>query len=275
MLDHPQYGAAARELYDNARTLLDRIVARPPDHATRRLRLLARPIPTARTSCLVAGPAARNPALQHAAPAGSRCRPERRTCRSLISSRRGTAGVGDFVGAFAVTPGTARPNWPRRFERDHDDYHAIMVKALADRLAEAFAEYLHARARRDWGYGSRRTSHRARTWSPSAIGESGPRSATPPVRITARSGKLFDLLQAGRAGITLTDSFAMAPAASVSGLYFAHPAARYFTVGRIGRDQIEDYARRKGVPSARSSAGSRQICRTNLSASDSTGMSMA
>jgi 5-methyltetrahydrofolate--homocysteine methyltransferase len=120
------------------------------------------------------------------------------------------------------------------------------VKALADRLAEAFAEYLHARARRDWGYGIGEqltnddlVSERYRGIRP-AFGY-------PACPDHTEKGKLFELLNADRAGIILTDSFAMAPAASVSGLYFAHPEARYFTVGRIGRDQVEDYARRKGM----------------------------
>jgi 5-methyltetrahydrofolate--homocysteine methyltransferase len=157
------------------------------------------------------------------------------------------SGVGDFIGAFAVTAGHGVAELVAGFERDHDDYHAIMVKALADRLAEAFAEYLHARARRDWGYGAGEQlppddliAERYRGIRP-AFGY-------PACPDHAEKGKLFDLLQAGRAGITLTDSFAMAPAASVSGLYFAHPQARYFTVGRIGRDQTEDYARRTGRP---------------------------
>ena len=130
------------------------------------------------------------------------------------------------------------------FERDHDDYHAIMVKALADRLAEAFAEYLHARARRDCGYGSAEQLTSADLIAERYRGIR-PAFGYPACPDHSEKGKLFDLLQAGRAGITLTDSFAMAPAASVSGLYFAHPEARYFTVGRVGRDQIEDYAARK------------------------------
>ena len=156
------------------------------------------------------------------------------------------SGVGDFIGAFAVTAGHGVPELVAGFERDHDDYHAIMVKALADRLAEAFAEYLHARARREWGYGSEE-----RLDPDDLIAEKyrgiRPAFGYPACPDHTEKGTLFNLLQADRAGITLTDNFAMAPAASVSGLYFAHPDARYFTVGRIGRDQVEDYARRKGL----------------------------
>jgi 5-methyltetrahydrofolate--homocysteine methyltransferase len=127
-----------------------------------------------------------------------------------------------------------------------DDYHAIMVKALADRLAEASAEWLHARAREDWGYGA--DEHLS---NEDLIGERyrgiRPAFGYPACPDHSEKYKLFDLLQADRAGLSLTESAAMAPAASVSGLYFAHPHARYFTVGRIGRDQVEDYAARKGV----------------------------
>jgi 5-methyltetrahydrofolate--homocysteine methyltransferase len=160
----------------------------------------------------------------------------------FVASR--DSGVTDFVGAFAVTAGHGAAELAAAFQRDHDDYHAIIVKALADRLAEGFAEYLHARARRDWGYGADE-----RLSSEDLIAERyrgiRPAFGYPACPDHSEKGKLFDLLQAGRAGITLTDSFAMAPAASVSGLYLAHPTARYFTVGRIGRDQIEDYAARK------------------------------
>jgi 5-methyltetrahydrofolate--homocysteine methyltransferase len=159
------------------------------------------------------------------------------------------SGIADFIGAFAVTSGHGVAELVAGFERDQDDYHAIMVKALADRLAEAFAEYLHARARRDWGFGSRE-----QLTTDDLIAERyrgiRPAFGYPACPDHTEKGKLFDLLDAQRAGMTLTDSFAMAPAASVSGLYFAHPEARYFTVGRIGRDQVEDYAARKGVDTA-------------------------
>jgi 5-methyltetrahydrofolate--homocysteine methyltransferase len=132
------------------------------------------------------------------------------------------------------------------FEKDHDDYHAIMVKALADRLAEAFAEYLHARARRDWGYG---VGEQLSSEDLAAERYRGIRPAFgyPACPDHSEKLKLFELLDAGRAGITLTESCAMSPAASVSGLYFAHPDARYFTVGPVGKDQIADYATRKGM----------------------------
>ena len=134
----------------------------------------------------------------------------------------------------------------RAFEADHDDYQAIMVKALADRLAEAFAEYLHARARRDWGYGA------AETLSNDQLIDEAYRGIRPAFGYPAcpdhtEKATLFALLDAGEVGMALTESFAMTPPASVSGIYLAHPDARYFMVGRIGQDQVQDYAARKGM----------------------------
>jgi 5-methyltetrahydrofolate--homocysteine methyltransferase len=157
------------------------------------------------------------------------------------------SGRTDYLGAFAVTAGVGADELAAKYERDHDDYNAILVKALADRLAEAFAEYLHAQARRDWGFG------RDEKLSNEDLIEEKYRGIRPAPGYPAQPDHtekrtLFQLLDAERAtGIRLTESFAMHPAASVSGLYFAHPAARYFAVDRLTRDQVEDYARRKGM----------------------------
>ena len=129
-------------------------------------------------------------------------------------------------------------------ERDHDDYHAIMVKALADRLAEAFAEYLHAEARRAWGYAADEALSNDDLIAERYRGIR-PAYGYPACPDHSEKFRLFDLLDARSIGVDLTESGAMLPAASVSGLYFAHPEARYFTVGRIGRDQVTDYAARK------------------------------
>ena len=156
------------------------------------------------------------------------------------------APAGDFMGAFAVTAGIGADELSARFVAEHDDYHSIMVKALADRLAEAFAEYVHETARRAWY-------------------ETGPKPAPADLLAERFRGirpafgypacpdhseklKLFELLGAERAGISLTESCAMLPAASVSGIYLGHPQARYFSVGRVARDQVEDYALRKALP---------------------------
>ena len=130
-----------------------------------------------------------------------------------------------------------------RFERDNDDYNAILVKAIADRLAEAGAGYLHARARAEWGIDGNASPEEIIAESHRGI---RPGFGYPACPDHSEKFKLFDLLEARGAGLDLTESAAMTPAASVSGRYFAHPQARYFTVGRLGEDQIASYARRKG-----------------------------
>jgi len=154
------------------------------------------------------------------------------------------SGLTDFVGAFATTGGLGADALARSFEQQHDDYHAIMVKALADRFAEASAEWLHQRARRDWGYGVDEQLMQADLIAERYRGIR-PAFGYPACPDHSEKGRLFDLLAADRAGMALTESYAMTPAASVSGLYLAHQKARYFSVGRVGRDQVEDYARRK------------------------------
>ncbi len=165
-----------------------------------------------------------------------------RSLADFIAPRE--SGVPDYLGMFAVTAGIGAEDLVRTFERDHDDYNAIMVKALADRLAEAFAEYLHAQARKDWGYGSDE-----KLSSEDLIAEKyrgiRPAYGYPACPDHTEKFKLFELLDARRQGLELTESAAMTPAASVSGLYFSHPQAKYFNVGRVGRDQLESYAKRK------------------------------
>jgi 5-methyltetrahydrofolate--homocysteine methyltransferase len=136
----------------------------------------------------------------------------------------------------------------RRFERDHDDYNAILAKALADRLAEAFAEKLHETARREWGYGRDERLSREDFFKERYRGIR-PAPGYPACPDHSEKRLLWELLGVHEAvEIELTESCAMDPAASVCGLYFAHPQARYFSVGKIGRDQVADYAARKGMP---------------------------
>ncbi|HZM18316.1 MAG TPA: methionine synthase [Gaiellaceae bacterium] len=156
------------------------------------------------------------------------------------------APEGDHVGGFAVAIHGA-DELAAAYEAEHDDYHAIMVKALADRLAEAFAEFLHLQARRDWyETGSDELS------SEDLIAERfrgiRPAYGYPACPDHTEKRTLFGLLPVVEVGIDLTETCAMMPASAVSGIYFAHPQARYFSVGRIGRDQVEDYAARKGIP---------------------------
>jgi 5-methyltetrahydrofolate--homocysteine methyltransferase len=151
----------------------------------------------------------------------------------------------DHLGAFAVAIHGA-DELAARYEAEHDDYHAIMVKALADRFAEAFAEYLHAVARREWyETGPEPTSEDLIEERYRGI---RPAFGYPACPDHTEKRTLFSLLQADEVGLELTESYAMLPAAAVSGIYLAHPESRYFSIGRVGRDQAEDYAARKGVP---------------------------
>jgi 5-methyltetrahydrofolate--homocysteine methyltransferase len=246
IFEHPQYGAQARTLFDEAQVLLRRIV----DEKLLRARGVYAfwPASSDGDDIIVYKDENRRSELTRL----SMLRQQEiiadgRPNRSLADfiAPRG-CGVPDYIGMFAVTAGIGADDLVRRFERDHDDYSAIMVKALADRLAEAFAEYLHAQARRDWGYGE---SENLGVEDLIAEKFQGIRPAYgyPACPDHSEKFKLFEVLDAGRQGITLTEHGAMLPAASVSGLYFSHPQARYFNVGRIGRDQLEVYAKRKGV----------------------------
>ncbi len=157
-------------------------------------------------------------------------------------------GAGDYLGAFAVTAGIGLDEIVRGFKAKHDDYSAIMAQALADRLAEAFAEYLHQRVRKEWGFGK---TEKLTTDDLIAEKYRGIRPAAgyPACPDHTEKAILWDLLDAEpHTGIKLTESFAMYPGASVSGLYFAHPEAKYFAVGKLGKDQLEDLAKRKGQP---------------------------
>ncbi|KAF1698234.1 methionine synthase [Pseudoxanthomonas jiangsuensis] len=160
-------------------------------------------------------------------------------------------GVADWIGAFAVTAGIGIEPHLARFEADHDDYNAILLKALADRLAEALAERLHQRVRTEfWGYDTAEALDNEALIAEKYRGIR-PAPGYPACPEHSEKGTLFRLLDAGaNAGMTLTESFAMLPTAAVSGYYFSHPQSQYFVVGRVGKDQVADYARRKGVPLA-------------------------
>jgi 5-methyltetrahydrofolate--homocysteine methyltransferase len=159
-----------------------------------------------------------------------------------------SSGVADYIGAFAVTAGLGIESHIARFERAHDDYSSIMLKALADRLAEACAEHFHEKVRRElWGYVSRESLTNEQLIREEYRGIR-PAPGYPACPDHTEKAKLWALLDADKtAGIRLTESFAMYPTAAVSGWYFAHPDSHYFPVGKIDRDQVEDYARRKGM----------------------------
>ncbi|RQW83959.1 MAG: methionine synthase, partial [Methylococcus sp.] len=158
------------------------------------------------------------------------------------------SGQADYVGGFAVTTGIGIEPHLERFAADHDDYSSIMLKALADRLAEALAECLHQRVRREfWGYSPDEHLNNQELIKEDYRGIR-PAPGYPACPDHTEKATLFSILDVeARTGIRLTESFAMTPASAVSGWYFSHPAARYFNVGKIGRDQVEDYARRKGM----------------------------
>jgi 5-methyltetrahydrofolate--homocysteine methyltransferase len=156
------------------------------------------------------------------------------------------SGLADYVGAFTVTAGIGEDDVAERFKRANDDYSAILVKALADRLAEALAERLHQRVRREfWGYASDEALGRDELIAEKYRGIR-PAPGYPAQPDHTEKGTLFHLLQAERIGVKLTESFAMWPGAAVCGLYFSHPQSHYFGVGKIEHDQVEDYAKRKG-----------------------------
>ena len=247
LLDDPQSGPAARELFAAAQALLGRIV----DERLLELRAVYGfwPAQSDGDDLVLFDPAGsgaevcRFPMLRSQA---STREDKPNECLADYVAPLGSGRM-DHVGAFAVTAGIGAAELVRHFETDHDDYHAIMVSALADRLAEALAEVLHARARADWGYGrdeqlplSELLRERFRGIRP-AFGY-------PACPDHSLKRELFALLGAEEIGMALTSSCAMTPAASVSGLYLAHPDSHYFAVGRVDRDQVTDYAARCGRP---------------------------
>jgi 5-methyltetrahydrofolate--homocysteine methyltransferase len=243
ILEHPKYGAPARELYADGKKKLDELVKGKLIRASAVYGFwpaasegndIVLYTDESRGQELVRFPMLR----QQGGEAPYRC------LADFVAPR--DSGLPDHVGAFAVTAGIGLDELAVKYQQGRDDYSSIIVKALADRLAEAFAECLHARVRREWGFGA------AENLSNDDLIAEKYRGIRPAIGYPAcpehsEKVKLFDLLQAPAVGITLTESFAMWPAASVSGIYLAHPESRYFDVGRLARDQVEDYATRKGI----------------------------
>jgi 5-methyltetrahydrofolate--homocysteine methyltransferase len=246
ILEHPEYGEAARDLYKNATRLLQRIV--DEKLLTARAVYGFWPANSDGDDIVLWRDATRTQELirfNMLRQQQSKTEPGAHISLADFVAPSPT-GLIDYVGGFAVTAGLGCDELARSYERQLDDYSAIVVKALADRLAEALAEMLHQRARRDWGYGA------DEQLSPSELIDERYRGIRPAFGYPAcpdhsEKRKLFNLLKAEPLGLSLTESCAMLPAASVSGLYFAHPQARYFNVGKLGRDQVVTYAARKGV----------------------------
>jgi len=247
LFNDPARGPAARELFANAQELLREIVDKKllTAHAVYGFY----PANSAGDDIVVYGDASRARELTRfhtlrQQKESQRGKPQL-ALADLIAPRE--SGLVDYIGAFAVTAGHGCQELAEKFERDNDQYNSIMTKAMADRLAEAFAECLHKRARADWGYGK---NEKLSTEDLIAEKYRGIRPAPgyPAQPDHSEKPMIFDLLKAHEAtGITLTESFAMYPAASVCGLYFAHAEAHYFAVSSIGRDQVESYAARKGM----------------------------
>jgi 5-methyltetrahydrofolate--homocysteine methyltransferase len=254
ILQDPERGAAASALWKDARAMLDTLVRER--WLTARAVLGFYPAAASGDDIEVFAGAERAQTLamlhhlrqQKVKPAG-----QPQFCLSDFVAPR-ESGVADYVGAFAVTAGIGIEEHVARFEAAHDDYSAILLKALADRLAEALAESLHLRVRREfWGYAPEESLTNEQLVREEYRGIR-PAPGYPACPDHTEKGTLWSLLDAEAAtGIRLTESFAMYPAAAVSGWYFSHPDARYFAVGTIGADQLEDYARRKGMalPEAR------------------------
>ena len=245
ILDHPEFGAAARDLYEQATALLERLIAEG--------RLQARGAygfwPAAgdgddivlyadrdRTDALT-----RMPMLRQQRDWGD----DRAMYCLADFVAPADAAIPDWIGAFAVTAGLGADEIAAEFAAAHDDYSSIMVKAIADRMAEAFAEMLHARARREWGYETEGELTRDDLIAERYRGIR-PAFGYPACPDHSPKRELFRILDAEAIGMSLTESLAMLPAASVSGIYLAHPEARYFAVGPIGADQVADYAARQG-----------------------------
>jgi 5-methyltetrahydrofolate--homocysteine methyltransferase len=237
ILDHTTFGPQARELFADANELLDEIVAAGSLQARATYGFWRA---NSEGDDIVLANGVTLPMLRQQAERGAD--DPNRSLADFVAPME--TGLADHVGGFAVTTGIGCDELVKRYEAEHDDYRAIMVKALADRLAEACAEWLHAKVRREWYAPDERLSNE------DLIAERyrgiRPAFGYPACPDHVLKRRLFDLVSAREIGMELTETGAMLPAASVSGIYLAHPAARYFNVGRIGKDQVEDYARRLG-----------------------------
>jgi 5-methyltetrahydrofolate--homocysteine methyltransferase len=246
ILDDAKFGRVARSLFEDAHAMLDKIVAERWFTASAAFGFW--PAQAQGDDILVFGDEARGEpvAILHALRQQLAKRAGRHNVAlsDFIAPRE--TGVKDYIGAFAVTAGIGEDVIAERFKRANDDYSAILVKALADRLAEAFAERLHQRVRKEfWGYAPDEALSGAELIAEKYRGIR-PAPGYPAQPDHTEKGTLFRLLDVERIGVKLTESFAMWPGAAVCGLYFSHPQSAYFGVGKIERDQVEDYARRKG-----------------------------
>jgi 5-methyltetrahydrofolate--homocysteine methyltransferase len=251
ILDDPLVGAQARALLNDARALLEKVIAGRwlAAHAVVGL------YPASSVGDdieIYADESRRQPVMiwyglrqQTAKPVIDGVPNPNRSLADFIAPK--DSGVADYVGMFAVTAGIGLEQHEKRLAAGHDDYNVIMLKALADRLAEAMAELMHERVRRElWGYASAERLDQTQLIDEQYQGIR-PAPGYPACPEHSVKRRLFDVLDAEQIGMGLTENFAMTPASSVAGFYIAHPQARYFNVGPIGRDQLEDLARRRAV----------------------------
>jgi 5-methyltetrahydrofolate--homocysteine methyltransferase len=248
VLDDPVVGRAARSLWSDAQIMLERILR--GNLLTARAAVGFFPAASDVDDIVIFTAEDRTKALAvvHTLRQQMVKEPDRpnRALADYVAPRG--SGVDDWLGAFTVTAGIGLDRLVRKFEADHDDYSSILSKSLADRLAEACAEWLHERVRRElWGYAPNETLDNTALIREEYQGIR-PAPGYPACPDHTEKGTLFDLLDVtDRIGVTLTESYAMLPTAAVSGWYFWNPEAKYFGLGRIERDQVEDYARRKGM----------------------------
>ena len=248
LLEDPRSGKAARQLFDDARELLDRVVRE--EWITARAVLGFWPANASGDSLQLYQDNTRREVLCEFPMLRQQVKYHGRQSNLCLSDFLAPieSGTPDYLGAFTVTASGEVEDKIRQFEREHDDYSSILLKALADRLAEAFAERLHERVRKEyWAYADEDLSPK------DLIGEKylgiRPAPGYPACPDHSDKEKLFELLGTQKEiGVHLTENFAMDPVASVCGFYFSHPQSRYFGVGKLGRDQVADYAARKNLP---------------------------
>jgi 5-methyltetrahydrofolate--homocysteine methyltransferase len=246
ILDDDKVGEAARGLYKDAQVLLKKII--DEKWLTAKAVVGFWPANSDGDDIVVYGDKARKFPIHRLHTIRQQMSRESDKPNMALSDFIAPIGKGeDFIGGFAVTAGLGEEEHIKRFEAEKDDYSAILVRALADRLAEAFAEHMHERVRKEfWGYAADESFTNDQLIKESYQGIR-PAPGYPAQPDHTEKGTLFKLLDAeAKAGIKLTESFAMWPGSAVSGLYFSHPASRYFGTGKIERDQVEDYAKRKG-----------------------------
>ncbi len=249
ILDDAVVGPQARELFDDAKAMLDRIIAERWLRAKAVFGLW--PAHSVGDDVVLSSGDGETTTLHFLRQQVDKPADRPDFCLADFIAPQ-TSGTQDWIGGFAVTAGIGIDAHVARFEADHDDYNAILLKALADRLAEALAERLHQRVRKEfWGYAVDETLDNEALIAERYAGIR-PAPGYPACPEHSEKATLFRLLDAGgNAGMTLTESFAMLPTAAVSGYYFSHPQSQYFVVGRVSKEQVEDYARRKGVPVAK------------------------